>query len=218
MPNHATPCSMNEIRGALKAAWASAFGEQAPAPSDASICLLAAQIDLETAGGRAVMGYNLGNVKGSQSDPNSITFATFEYVNGRRVELPAGDPGAYFRSWETLAAGAEAYLLIMRGRFGVAWPFVLSGDTAGFAAALRAKHYYTAPEEQYAAGLFSRGAPSAVEVSRSSVPGGEDERVPNPLETASTVAPANPGGGASGLLENADNTASAPVDDETTQA
>jgi hypothetical protein len=176
--DHRTPHSMPDIRAAIEAAWPAALG--CPAPPGA-VQLLGAQIDLETASGEALMGNNLGNVKSNKADPTAITFATFEYYGGVRHELAAGDPGAYFRAWPDLASGAAGYLQIMINRFGQAWPFVLDGDTAGFAAALRAQRYYTAPEDQYLAGLYARGAP----------------RTPPP------VAVDDP----TGTLENADDTA-----------
>jgi hypothetical protein len=155
---------MADIRAALEAAWPAALG--CPAPPGA-VQLLGAQIDLETASGTRVNGNNLGNVKSSKNDPTAITFPTFEYVWDhtvnppveKRIELAAGDPGAYFRAWPDLASGAAGYLQIMINRFGQAWPFVLDGDTEGFAAALAHQRYYTAPEEQYLAGLYARGAP-----------------------------------------------------------
>jgi hypothetical protein len=155
---------MGQIRAALEAAWPNVVGGDAP---DGALRILGAQIALETANGTRVNGNNLGNVKSTKHDPTAITFPTFEYVwdpkadppGMKRIELAAGDPGAYFRAWPDLASGAAGYLQIMIHRFGAAWPFVLDGDTAGFAQALKDEGYYTADEGAYARGLVARGAP-----------------------------------------------------------
>ena len=137
-----TPHSMSEIRASLAAAYAQIMGN---APSQASLNLLAAQIALETGNGSSLMGNNVGNFKARQGDPGAITFGTNEYVGGKLIHLPAGNPGAWFKSWPDLTSGMVAYLNALRGQFGASWSSVISGDTEGFAGALKAHGYFTAP-------------------------------------------------------------------------
>jgi hypothetical protein len=165
--SNSTPANMSQIRAALVSAWTSLTGS---APDDDTLALLAAQIALETANGSALMGNNVGNFKARQGDPGAITFATTEYVGGKLIHLPAGAPGAWFRSWPTLAAGTVAYLSALKGQFGASWQSVLDGDTLAFATALKNHGYFTAPlfnetdstgkfVPGYVPGLLSRGAP-----------------------------------------------------------
>jgi len=141
---------MTQIRSALMAAWTAAIGGS---PSLSAVRMLAAQIALETNNGAALMAYNLGNFKAGTGQP-FVTFATTEVVNGKTVHLNQN-----FRAFPDLVTAAHVYLQVMHVRFGSAWPFALSGDTANFAQALKDEGYYTADEGAYAAGLVARGAP-----------------------------------------------------------
>lgn len=176
-----TPYSMAQIRAALSAAWPSVVGGDAP---DGALRILGAQIALETANGSAVMGNNLGNFKASKGDKLTTTFQTTEVVNGQTISLPQT-----FKAWPDLASGAVAYLQAMTGRFGSAWQYVLSGDTAGFAQALKDERYYTADEGAYARGLVARGAP--------------------PLGQVAAPAQDDSGNDPTGDMSNQDDTASA---------
>ncbi len=140
-----TPLVPPQLRDAIGRAWPDA-------PTNA-IAVLMAQIGLET-GWKSCVCWNLGNVKASpDASATWCTFSTWEMVGGKRVEFPAGSPGAAFRAFATLDEGVTFYLDILRHRFVHAWPAVLSGNPREFARLLREQGYYTAPFEDYATGL-----------------------------------------------------------------
>lgn len=143
VPDRKTPLVPGEAWEALRDAWQDA-------PPNA-IAVLMAQIGLETAWGECHC-YNLGNVKATGDTP-WCTFATWEIINGRRVDLAPGDPGARFRAFASLDEGVRFYLDFLRKRFTHAWPAVLAGDPHEFARLLREQRYYTAPLLEYQAGL-----------------------------------------------------------------
>ncbi len=143
LPAIVTPIVPVQLRAALATAWSNA-------PRNA-VAVLMAQIGLET-GWRSCVCWNLGNVKAAGDAP-WCTFATWEMVNGRRLNLEAGDPGARFRAFSSLNEGVIFYLDIMRHRFVKAWPAVVAADPLEFARLLREQRYYTAPLADYQAGL-----------------------------------------------------------------
>ena len=109
-----------------------------------------AHVCFETAGCHALWNNNLGNAKHVQGDGRDF------YVLHCNEYRPDGTEywmDATFRAFAGLTEGVADYMALMRGPFGYAWPFVESGDAAGFVHALRARGYFTAPEDQYAAGV-----------------------------------------------------------------
>jgi peptidoglycan hydrolase-like protein with peptidoglycan-binding domain len=66
------------------------------------------------------------------------------------------DPVCCFRAFRTLDEGTADYLALLKKQFASSWPFVVAGDTAGFAHALKVKGYYTADEAQYTKALKGR--------------------------------------------------------------
>ena len=150
-----TPVTIADMVGAMAAAWRDVLGND-PAPS--SLGVLLAQWALETAQGASMVCYNVGNFKAPNPKPDDLFcyFATWEVVNGQRIELRPPDPGCRFAAFATLTDGCHAYLTAMISRWRSAWPFVILGDVDGFAAELHAHGYYTAPEAEYAKGMHAR--------------------------------------------------------------
>lgn len=63
-------------------------------------------------------------------------------------------PQTRFRAYPSLDIAMRHHLeLLAKKRFASCWPAVLAGDVDGFAAALKAKGYFTASAEAYAAGM-----------------------------------------------------------------
>lgn len=140
-----TPLVPPHVREALARAWPDA-------PPNA-IAVLMAQIGLET-GWNSCVCWNLGNVKAAANGPVPwCSFATVEFVNGKRVELAAGAPGTSFRAFATLDEGIAFYFEFLQKKFARSWPAVLAGDPLEFARLLREQDYYTAPLADYQAGL-----------------------------------------------------------------
>lgn len=141
-----TVISPEQVYFALRDAWQRQLGEQ---PERASLLTLLSQWSLETANGARCMNYNLGGIKHVPGDDHDWTeYLTTEFFGGnsRRMMQP-------FRSYPTLEDGAADYLDLLRKRFAAAWPAVVLGHVTDFAHLLKLQGYYTAPEDQYAAGL-----------------------------------------------------------------
>jgi hypothetical protein len=122
---------------------------------DHALSVLWAQWALETGRGRSCWNNNLGNIKHVPGDGRDwMWLDTFEFINGQRVDMPDK-----FRAFATLADGAFDYLqFLSRPAYALPWSFVLAGDGDGFARALKAKGYYTAPVEDYARNIRSLAA------------------------------------------------------------
>ncbi len=145
-----TPCSPVDFWPVL----ADCFGVQAgQAPPRGQLLILAAQWCLETANGRSMVQYNVGNVKHVDGDGLDWTsFTTTEYIDGQPHIMTQ-----LFKAYPDLRSGVEAYLhMFLGGRYSNAWPFVLDADPRGFVHALAVRGYFTAPENAYLAGLEAR--------------------------------------------------------------
>ncbi len=136
---------MADIRAALSQALESATGK---APPSKTVEVLAAQVSLETAHGSAMFNYNFGGIKGASPEGTTAHYLTHEVVDGSTETLDQG-----FRAYGSLQAGARDYVSVLQSRFPQAFARAASGDVDGFAHALKQSHYYTASEQEYAAGL-----------------------------------------------------------------
>jgi len=154
IPANKTPATPQEVADALISQW-NAQLDTPPAPE--SVAVLLAQWALETGEGASMIQWNIGNVKASQSNPdtsgapNYVRYLTREYINGAYVSMLQN-----FRAFATLEDGVGWYLQNMRTQWTNAWPSVLAGDPQGFAVGLRNQKpfgYYTAPASTYAAGV-----------------------------------------------------------------
>jgi hypothetical protein len=157
-PATRTVVSIADMHNALSNAWESVTGSE---PTDMAVLTLMAQWALETGNGASMYNYNIGNFKsaGQNGYPPGAYFPlpTTENVGGTTEHVTAN-----FASYDSLDHGVQAYLSAMHGRFGAAWPDVLSGDCDAFAQHLYDQHYYTGippnPVATYAAGLKTRRA------------------------------------------------------------
>jgi hypothetical protein len=138
---------MSDIRGALSRALQSATG--AP-PRSGTLDVLTAQVSLETAHGSSMYNYNFGGIKGASPQGDTAHYNTREVIDGKSVTLDQG-----FRAYGSIDEGARDYVSVLQARFPQAFAQAVSGNIDGFASALKQSHYYTAPEQEYAAGLRS---------------------------------------------------------------
>lgn len=151
VPTVRTRISVQPLYAVLRNAWRSQLGSE---PARSALLVLLAQWSLETANGSASNNWNLAGIKyapGCGSD--YAQYLTREVVAGKPITVMQR-----FRAYDSLEDGAADYLRLLRTRFGAAWAFAVAGDVQAFAHALKLARYYTAPEDQYVAGLRSRYA------------------------------------------------------------
>jgi hypothetical protein len=157
VPLKRTPIAMSDYCKALLKAWQA---DLTALPTKQGAGVLWAQFMMET-GGQACWNFNLGNVKVTQAQVDAGVdwidlSGTWEVVGGKRVVLPDGHPGRRFRAYETLAEAMREHLRFLRNkRYAVAWPAVEAGNPDVFARRLKIAGYYTAPADQYAAGMVA---------------------------------------------------------------
>jgi hypothetical protein len=142
-----TPASMGQIRAALGRALEAQTGRR---PNGRTVDVLAAQVSLETAHGESMYNFNFGGIKGASQRGDTANCMTSEVVGGQEVHLQQG-----FRAYGSLDEGARDYISVLSTRFPQAYAQAASGNVDGFAHALKQSHYFTASEDQYAAGLRS---------------------------------------------------------------
>ncbi len=163
-----TPASMGDIRVALGRALESATGGR---PNSRTVDVLAAQVSLETAHGGSMYNFNFGGIKGASPQGETANYMTHEVLGGHSVTLQQG-----FRAYGSLDDGARDYVSVLRNRFPQAYAQALAGNVDGFAHALKQSHYFTANEDQYAAGLrAAAGEPAKANAAPAAVqpfPGG----------------------------------------------
>jgi hypothetical protein len=145
-PEH-TPLGGDEAASALSSAYESVTGH---APTAKQLSLLAAQWSLETGGGRAMMNYNFGGIKGQGPSGLSTSYTTKEGHGATERTLVDR-----FRAYGSATEGATDYLRTLRGRFPQAFEAVKSGDATGFAHALKREGYYTGSEADYTRAVAS---------------------------------------------------------------
>lgn len=142
-----TNVSPLEMFSALKKAWKNKFNND---PKKESLVVILAQWALETGRGKFMHNYNCGNVKATSAWTGDYTyFACNEIINGKIVWFYPDDPGCKFRAFNSLDEGVASYLDILYGRFGGAWPAVISGNVSDFVHLLKKQRYFTANEESY---------------------------------------------------------------------
>jgi hypothetical protein len=148
-----TPASMTDVRAALAKAIEAVTGQP---PRSHTLDVLSAQVSLETAHGGAMFNFNFGGIKGASPAGGTAHYMTHEILGGHDVKLEQG-----FRAYGSLDDGARDYVSVLQARFPHAFGSAMVGDIGGFAHALKQAHYYTASEQDYAAGLqAAAGMPS----------------------------------------------------------
>jgi hypothetical protein len=131
-----------------------------PEASKAQAAILWAQFAVETGAGACCWNWNLGNVKHVKGDGFDYMAlkGVWEIVNGQRVEIPATDPGAWFRSYPDLDTAMHGHFVFLQKHYAPAWKYVIGTPTEGpsvesFVHALKVKGYFTAPEDAYRNGM-----------------------------------------------------------------
>ena len=136
-----THLSGSEAATALKSAWQTTFHET-PRPEQLSV--LVAQWSHETGGGRAMMNYNFGGIKGT--GPSGLTAAYRTTEGYGDTERKITD---HFRAYRAPGEGAADYLRLLKDRFPSALDAAGRGDAAGFVKALKNGGYFTGSLEDY---------------------------------------------------------------------
>lgn len=179
VPTIRTVVSLRDYARAVVRAWHK-VGDGIPEKS--SVAVLWAQYMIET-GGRDSWGWNIGNTKEIPNDGvnyhalrgvwEGVTpaHAAQLIASGQAVADASADhakavgpgrvsiifqpphPATWFSSFDSLDQAMEHHLVFLARRFAPAWPAVLAGDPRKFAQALKARGYFTASAEAYAAGM-----------------------------------------------------------------
>ena len=171
-----TPLTFEEAAEAMRAALGSVMTAR---PTDAVLALALAKNAFETARWKSCHCFNLGNVKAGDSYVGMFTaFACGENLNDgvhwfepdgtdknltkgtvtRKVTftVPPGHPQTRFRAYANQVDGAYSYVdFVASSNYAAAWRELLRGDAVAFVHALKAAHYFTGPENAYAAGVLS---------------------------------------------------------------
>lgn len=135
VPAKRTVFSRAAATAALKAALRAALGRE---PTAAELKMVVAQSDLETRGWAAMWNWNFGNITGSPG-----------------FFIPGTGTSHKFKSYDNAAAGAQAFVDLLKRRTG-AWALLGSGDVQAFSQALKDVGYFEGSAANYATGLASR--------------------------------------------------------------
>lgn len=142
-----TPMRGSDAAEAISSAYTSVMG--AP-PSKATLAVLVSQWSLETGGGRAMMDYNFGGIKGRSPSGQSVSYPTTE-GSGEDVRSVVDS----FRAYGSAREGALDYVRLLRDHFPNALAQAKAGNPAGFAHALKSKGYFTGSEKAYGEAISS---------------------------------------------------------------
>jgi len=175
-PATKTPLTFEQAAEALRAALASTMTAR---PTDDVLALALAKSAFETARWKSIWCHNFGNVKAGDTyvgmfcafacgenlkdgvhwfEPDgtdkNLTKGT---ITGKGTyEVPPGHPQTRFRAYANQFDGAFSYVdLVAGGYYAQAWKALLTGDARAFVHQLKAKGYFTGPEEAYASGVIS---------------------------------------------------------------
>ncbi len=140
-----TPMRASDAAAAISNAYTSVLGTS---PSKATLAVLVSQWSLETGGGRAMMDYNFGGIKGRSPSGQSVSYPTTE-GSGDSVRSIVDS----FRAYGSPQEGAADYVRLLRDRFPNALAQARAGNPAGFAHALKSGGYFTGSEKAYADGI-----------------------------------------------------------------
>jgi hypothetical protein len=142
-----TPFTRAELCDALTVACIQQLGWAERATTKAIVC---AQVALETGDGKSCVCHNPGNYRAGTGSPDTCEFLTTEWQG--TPPAPVRQMGS-FSAWPSLADGLGYHLDQLYTHWREAWDGAVAGDPMAFAAGLRTRGYYTAPLDQYAAGV-----------------------------------------------------------------
>lgn len=133
------------FRLALKRAYQQVTGKTA---TKETLDILTAHVSHETARGDRMYNYNFGGIKGVSPSGMTARYKTHEYIDGAKTKMVDG-----FRAYRNLDEGAVDYVALLATRYSSALHQAERGDIDGFSAALKQRHYYTAPVDGYSRAL-----------------------------------------------------------------
>lgn len=136
-----TPLTGSQAASALRSAFRARYGHE---PSDKTVAILGAQWSLETGGGRSMMNYNFGGIKGASPSGQSTRYGTVEGSGAGEQHIVDR-----FRAYGSAAEGASDYLQVLEKRFPSAFGMARAGDAKAFVHELKRAGYFTGSEEQY---------------------------------------------------------------------
>lgn len=152
-----TPLSFHDAQEALRWAMGS--------PSLEQLALCLAKSALETGRWQKIWNYNFGNAKSGETYVGMFTCIRLNEVIDGQVKwfnpdsggfaVPPGHPQTRMRAFANAWDGAEQYLGVLRGRFGLAYDAMLTGSPEKYVRTLKATGYFTADEEPYLRGVKS---------------------------------------------------------------
>ena len=131
----------SEAASSLAAAYQNVFHE---APSPATLRVLVAQWSHETGGGRAMMNFNFGGIKGSSPSGLSAAYRTTEGEGDAAIKITDK-----FRAYGSAIEGATDYVKFLSTRFSGAMAEARQGNAEGFVHALKRSGYFTGSEDDY---------------------------------------------------------------------
>ncbi len=137
----ATHISGGEAAASLATAYQNVFHEP---PSPATLRVLVAQWSHETGGGRAMMNFNFGGIKGTSPAGLSAAYRTTEGQGESAVKITDR-----FRAYGSAIEGATDYVKFLATRFSGAMAQARQGNPEGFVRALKDGGYFTGSEEDY---------------------------------------------------------------------
>ena len=140
-----TPMRAADAAAAISSAYQSVVG--AP-PSKATLAILVSQWSLETGGGRAMIDYNFGGIKGRSPSGQSVSYPTTEGSGDKARSVVDS-----FRAYGSAREGAVDYVRLLRDHFPSALSQARAGNPAGFAHALKSGGYFTGSEKTYSAAI-----------------------------------------------------------------
>lgn len=134
-----TTYSQFEVIKAFIEAW---FKIYSNLPTKENIGIIFAQSAHESGLFKYCWNNNFGNIKAKDINGEIIKYfaleGTWEIVNGKKVILDTSNPGAWFKSYDSLTEGVKEYFEFLRNkRYKIAFTAVENGDLVGFATLLK---------------------------------------------------------------------------------
>jgi len=145
-----TPLSGSEAAEAIESAWTDVMGEP---PSRSTVAVLTAQWAHETGGGRSMLNYNFGGIKGTGPSGLSASYGTKEGWGASEVHVTDT-----FRAYRTPEEGAKDYVALLARRFPKAVEAAKAGDPDAFVRGLKERGYFTGNETAYRNNVASLSA------------------------------------------------------------
>ena len=115
------------------------------------LAILVSQWSLETGGGKSMMNFNFGGIKGPGPGGLSVSYKTVEGSGATETKIVA-----LFRAYASATEGAGDYLKVLEKRFPAALKMAHAGDASGFVHELKRAGYFTGSEQTYTSIVSAR--------------------------------------------------------------